>query len=360
MTWDGGSAAPIDPHQAEVDARTVLLQSVHSNNPLTRMHAIEAIARTMGAKEGRVLMQGLNDPVVGVRYAAAMAVGDVTCRSAIPRLVEIVENPKSDQRVVAAAVYALHRMGDNRYTGQLAILLHSELDEGRSAAATVMGKMTETSAIGPLKSMLADEKAPAVRLAIVEALARLGDKRSQQMLESFSKQYFLDLRLAVVPTIGELRVAGASRILRQLLGNSKNPPRVRVAAVGALGTLGVHVKDAEKYARQALENPDGLLRDFYGQKHAVTDVERSSLRQIAAMALGKIGNDQIIPVLQLFLEDQDSAVRVAAAMAILQLLSPQVSVEESPQAAPAPPSATPAGTRPRIHAAEGMDEFKAK
>ncbi|MBN1553135.1 MAG: HEAT repeat domain-containing protein [Phycisphaerae bacterium] len=361
MAWNGGSKSAIDPQRARVDARTVLLQSVHSGDPLIRTHAVEAIGRTMGAGEGRSLLQGLSDPAVSVRYAAAMAVGDVSYRPARARLLEIVKNSQSDQRVVAAAIYALHRMGDDTYTEQLATLLHSEFDEGRASAAMVMGNMGEPSAIDVLKSVLSDEKTPAVRLALVEALARLGDTPSAQMLESYAKQYFLDLRLAVIPAIGELRVQGAHRILKNLLVNSKNPPRVRVAAAGALGTLGRYEKEGYQLAQSALENPDALLQNFYGPKHAITDVERSSLQQLGALALGKMDNDQALAVLHPFLQEHDPAVRVAAAMATLQLLSPQPL--ETHYDTPAPKGESDdTSTRklPRIQTSEGMDELDAK
>lgn len=356
------SDVSVDPQLARVDAQTVLLQSINSSDPIIRTNAMEAVAHTLGAREGQVLLQGLNDPAVSVRYAAAMGVGDVIYRPAFARLVEIVKDPQSDQRVVGAAIYALHRLGDDSYTGQLAFLLHSELDEGRATAATVMGKMGEPSAMGPLRSMLTDEKSPAVRLALAEALARLGDARSAQMLESYAKQYFLDLRLAVIPTIGELRVPGAQRILTQLLNNTKNPVRVRVAAAGALGLLGVRDKIGYQLVQSALENPDALLREFYGEKHTVTDVERSSLQQIAAVALGRMDDEQALTVLQPFLQEQDPAVRVAAAMATLQLLSSrQLPREETPNVAPMPAPETPMKKNPpRIQSSGGMDELDVK
>lgn len=354
----GGSA---DPQRARVDAKTVLLQSVHDNDPMVRTHAMEAVANTLGARQGKVLLKGLTDPAVSVRFAAAMGVGDVKYRPAVSRLLEMVRNPQSDQRVVAAAIYALHRMGNDTYTGQLSPLLHSELAEGRAAAATAMGKMGEPSAIGPLRTMLETEKTPAVRLAIVEALARLGDSHSKHMLESYAKQYFMDLRLAVIPTIGELRVPDAERVLKQLLDYPKNPPRVRVSAAGALGLIGWYDRNGYVLARSALENPDTLLKDFYGPKHAVSEVERSSLQQLGAIALGQMDNDQALTILQPFLQEHDPAVRVAAAMATLKLLSSVPSPHSVSDATPAPAAKRPSrNTPPRIQSSGGMDELEAR
>jgi HEAT repeat protein len=114
-------------------------------------------------------------------------------------------------------------------------------------------------------------------------------------------------------------------------------------------------------AQSALQNPDALLRDFYGDKHAITDTERSSLQQVAAMALGNMDNTQALPILQPFLQEHDPAVRVAAAMATLQLLSSQPLLEEAPDLSPS--SAEPSTAKkkpPRIQSSGGLDELNAK
>ncbi len=367
MSWGQAKAPPtVDPKRARIDARTVLLQSVHSRDPLVRTHAYEAIGKTMGARQGRILMQGLNDSFVSVQYAAAMALGDAAYRPARAKLVHIVQNPESDQRVVCAAIYALHRLGDDTYTGQLATLLRSDVDKGRATAATAMGKIGEASAIGPLQSLLGDEQTPAVRVSVVEALARLGDQRSMRMLESYAKQYFLDLRLAAIPLIGQLRVPGAQRILLQLLKNHKSPPRVRVAAAGALGALGDPLDDEgeveDNYAlcRSALETPDTVLRDFFGENHAIRDTERSSLQQLAALSLGIMGQPKAVNVLHPFLREADGAVQVAAAMAILELLAPEADTAESDASAEMPADSVPPAQSPRLNTAGGMDEFESE
>jgi HEAT repeat protein len=359
VDWQNRREPVTDPDRALVDARTVLLQGALSQDPMTRTHAMEAIGQTLGAEEGRLLMQGLNDPVVTVRFAAAMGLGDIAYSPAKPRLVEIVRDPNSDQRLVCAAIYGLHRLGDDSYTDQIAVILHSDVAEGRAAAALVMGKMGAASAIGPLESLLADERDPAVRLGLVEALARLGDKRSMQMLESYAKQYFLDLRLAAIPTIGEVRVPDAQRILLGLLKNFRNPLRVRVAAAGALGRIGETDDDGYKLARQSLENSEAMLRDSYGSKEQILKPEElSSLRQIAALALGRMGRTEALDVLHPFLQDEDGAVRVATGMAILELLKPTTGVRPRPYASETPAKAPQSRQTPRLHTSDGMDELE--
>jgi HEAT repeat protein len=127
--------------------------------------------------------------------------------------------------------------------------------------------------------------------------------------------------------------------------------------------MGMYDKSGYQLAQSALENPDALLREFYGDKHAIMDVERSSQQQIAALALGRMGNEQALPVLQPFLQERDAAVRVAAAMATLQLLASQPLREEAPDGAtPSTEEETPTSPKktPHIQSSGGLDELDAK
>jgi HEAT repeat protein len=319
MGYDRDEKPPLNVAQARLDARAALLQAAVSADPLTRSHAMEAIGETLGRQDAGMLVQGLDDPAVAVRYAAAMALGDIAYEPAKERLIQLVDNPRSDQRVVCAAIYALSRMGHTRYAGQLGTILMSELALGRSAAAMAMGRMGEQSAVGPLKTVMGDEDDPGAKMAMVEALAQLGDQRSIRSLEAYAKGYLLDLRLAAIRALGEIKPPRAKIVLNHIL-QSDNPPRVRVAAAGALAGMGTVDPAGYELALQALRRPRKTIRGAYGEEYPIKNVEVSSLRQLAAMALGRMGKKQAVPYLRRYLDSQDGAVRVAAAMAILEIL----------------------------------------
>ena len=347
--------APVEPNKVRVDAQAVLSQSAVSSDVMTRMHAIEAIANAGRLDMAGLCLQGLNDKSVKVRFAAAMALGDLKYAPAKASLLKLVEDPKSDQRVVCAAIYALKELGNTEYAYQLGTMLFSNFTPARAEAAHAMGKMGEPSAIAPLRALLREEVDPSVRLSGFEALARLGDVRSMNILESYGNELFLDMRLAAVPTIAEVRTPHAINVLTELL-QPANPPRLRVMAAGALGTLGdtTHLDICEK----AIGDPFGIYREKYGDTRLPQEIELASLRRLAALAMGEIGNPRSLAWVYPLLQDQDGAVRVAAALAAMQIL------REGPAAAKAPATSEKASEsasesiptrKPKLHTAGGLD-----
>jgi HEAT repeat protein len=337
---------------AFIDARTTLLQAAVSNDPMTRTYAMEGIGKRLGAAEAGTLMQGLDDKAVTVRFAAAMSLGDLAYPPAEGRMEQFILNPATDQRVVCAAIYCLYRLGNSKYASQLGAILNSDFKFGRATAAMVMGKMGETSAIKPLQSLLADEQDPTVRLNTIEALARLGDQHSLRMLESYAKGYYLDMRLAAIPTIAELRPPSTDRLLHSLL-SSDNPPRVRVTAAGGLGTIGQADDDAYDMCLAAAAFPLKFYQASYGEDKTFKPYEISSLQRLAALSLGHIRRRSAMDRLHSLLESPEGGVRVATAMALLEIISRK-------PAAPRPgPAARPTNTtpqaRPKLHSAGARD-----
>ena len=306
-----------------VDARAALLQAANSNDPYVRAHAIEAIAQTLKASSAAYLMQGLSDKSVIVRYAAAMGLGDIKYKSAKKKLIELVDNPKTDERVVCAAIYALYQIGEDQFAYQLGVVLSSRFELGRASAAQAMGKMGEKSAIGPLKTALGYEPNDAAKISMVEALALLGDKQSQLYVEGYAQSYYLDMRLPAIPILAKLKTPKAQLVLTSLLAD-RNPPRIRVAAAGGLGYMGLFDEKGYKLCLAAAENPHKVLQGAFPKtKESITSDVASSLQRLAAMALGDIQCAGSLRVLQNLLQSNDGSVRVAAAWAILQMLEPK-------------------------------------
>jgi len=310
----------VDYHQANIDARTALLQAANDDDPMTRTHAMEAIGQTLGRGQGELLEQGLDDPNVMARFAAAMSLGDIRYAPAKGRLEQLILNEKTDQRVVCAAIYALYRMGDTRYAGQLGSMLTSDFPLGRGTAAMIMGKMAEPSAMGPLKALLEEEHDPGVRFNIVEALSGLGDKKSQRILESYAKGYYLDMRLVAIPALSKAN-PNTQPILQNMLKNDQ-PPRVRVAAAGAMGKLGLGDKACFNICVQAVTLPKKMLQAGYGQAGKIKPLDVSSLRRLGAISLGNLGQAEAIGYLRPLLYGDDGSVQVAAAMGILKIVGP--------------------------------------
>jgi len=315
-----GPARPKDPLLAAADARKVLLQAVTDAQPLTRAHAMEAVAGCMKAAEsGPILLKALGDANPAVRFAAAMGLGDVRYAPARPALTKMASDKalESDRRVYCAVIYALHTFGDDTHAPQLVKLLADREKEVRAQAALAMGKMGEVSAIGPLKTLLGDERDAMVELQVVESLALLGDEGSLLRLEAYAKRPFLDERLVAVGAMARCGSVRAVPVLQELL-DRPNPTRLRAAAAGAMARLGHVDRDGYRLCARAAENPRQALGTSELQGSAL-ELEAQSLQQIAAISLGWMGDRSAIDVLQPLLASPSGAVRVAAAMSILRL-----------------------------------------
>jgi len=366
--WLGGLAAAlvgchqqpkqllVDPTRAYVDARAVLLQAAEDSDPQVRTNALEALAATEGHAAGAVYLQSLRDERLPVVSAGAMAIGETRYAPALATLRTLATEPRTPAKLKCVTLYALHRLGDDRHTGELAALLRDRDKFVRAEAARVMGKMGEPSAKGPLKALQRDDLEVVVRLNVAEALAALGDERSVGLLEAFTKSQFLEDRLIAVAALGRLRRARSVYALKRLLRDDKQDPLVRVAAAGSLGRL--REPDGQDLALDALRDPEGVLRKARGANRAVRQHEITSLQTLAALAQENFGEKLVVDDLHPLLRSPRGAVRIAAARAILRLLRryrPADVLPEPPrQPEPASePSSQP--VRPKMRTAGGRD-----
>ena len=354
------SVTPGDVSNAIIDARTALRRAAEDPDGLTRSHAIEAMAKVMPQESGVLFVQALDDEKPVVRFAAALAVGETKYAPAKDKLVAMANDKKAepDKRVLCAVIYALDRLGEKSYNYELAnLLFDQDSPDARGNAAMVMGKMGEPSAIGPLKTLLVDEKDPAVQLTTYESLAILGDTRSQYLLEAYVRGPFQDLRLEAIPALAKVDSRRASYVLHGLLDNDKNP-RVRVAAAWQLAELGEMAESGYRLSVDAARNPQQITLDAYGgDRTKVKDVEVLSLQRLAAIALGTMKRTEAVGTLHRLLKSPDGGVRVAAAMAVIKLLGPNEKVAPKPdqQSTPEQPKGEAPTTRPKLHIAPARE-----
>jgi HEAT repeat protein len=354
----------MDPAKAFTDAKIVLLQAAEDADPLTRCHAMEALAGTLGPEAGTIYVQELGDDAPAVRFAAALAVADSRYTPALPVLVQRAADKKlePDKRVFCALICALHALGNDKFAGELGVLLFDPESEVRRDAAMAMGRMGDASAVGPLQMVLTNEQDDATKLQITEALAMLGDTGSAEVLEAYTKGYFLDLRLAAIPAISKSGSPRAVAVLRSLL-DSRQPVRVRISAAGQLARMGMSDPESYNLCVAALTDADKLLKESGSRSRRAADNNAASLRCLAALSLGCMGNKDAAALLHPLLRSPDGSVRVAAALGVLRLLKayrPPRAGEAASQPASQPASAptskpAPALKLPQLNTAGGKD-----
>jgi len=351
----------IRPAEAYIDAKTTLLQSADDRAPATRSYAIEALARVVGAEAGATFAQALQDESPVVRFAAALAIGDVEYKPALPALRKMARKNtgERDKRVFCGIIYALYRLGNDEHAGELGRLLFDDEREVRMDAALAMGKMGEPSAKGPLKTILANEQDDGVRLQLTESLAMLGDSRSAEVIEAYTKGPFLDLRLAAIPALGRAGGTRAPRALKQLT-HQRHPARVRVSAAGELARLGHFEREGYDLCVASVKDPQKVLEDAAKRSKKAADKDAASLKRLAILSLGWMNRQGAVNLLHPLLDSEDGGVRVAAALTVLRLLEAYRPVAVRPEAPATRPVAKspqtrPAQKRPKLQRAPGKD-----
>lgn len=287
--------------QLQASARQELAESLHSPTAILRAHAIEAVREVDGAEHEADIVAALGDTAPVVRYAAAMAAGDLKLKAAHPALLKLLDD--KDRAVRVVALYALHRIGDTRHSHELEKTSRDPEPRVRGTTAMVLGLLGDPSALNVLRSMRFDSY-PAVRQQADVAMWRLGDLQGRNDLIGLSISQFTDDQMIGVLGLAEPHNTSIIEHVRGKLVTEY--PEVNLVAARAMGMLGSDegYGVAEKGARSA----DPMQR-----------IE-------AAMAFEAIGRADAQDILGGLLKDPDPNVQIVAAEAILKLKPHDVNV----------------------------------
>jgi len=185
-----------------------------------------------GELAARRLVAALADPTV--RNAATEALR-VAGKAAVPALVAHLDGRLPGEP--GAAIDLLREAGDPRATAALV----AELDRGRVPTSRVLAALGATGdprALVPVLGLLSSPDA-AVRLAAMNALRPLvgTDARAADVLLERLGDDDLEVRILAAEYLGLSRASRAVPQLASLTG-AGNPPRLRLAAIDALGEIG--------------------------------------------------------------------------------------------------------------------------
>lgn len=275
-------------------AAAELERAVHSDDPIIRAHALESIAKVRGEGSDEVVLDALDDEVSVVRFAAAMAAGDMRLAAAKPKLLELVSDNQLGVQI--AVRYALHRIGYYRYSHDLETFAQDPNPRVRANTALVLGLLGEPSAMNILGVMKSDRD-PAVALQVAEAMWRLKEMEGFEKLVAAAQSAYADFQLIAVQAMA---APGDQRVTEHVRSKlTAEHEEVSLAAAAAMGKLG---SDA-------------------GYTIAQRGVQRGDSRQqlLAAMAFAEIGRVDAQPILEPLLDHGDADVRLAAATALLRL-----------------------------------------
>ncbi len=161
----------------------VLEDAAFGDSPTGRIHAIEAFME-VAPREGMKLHAiplNIENAYAGASFAAIMAAGHLRATDQLDKIRTRAEH--ADPHVRMAALYALHRLGDKRRTGEMSQYLLKHRDARvRANAALILGRLGERQHVKLLKMALSREKKDLTRLQLLESLAMLGDRQAVNRL----------------------------------------------------------------------------------------------------------------------------------------------------------------------------------
>ena len=253
--------------------------------------------------------QLLKDEFVPVRFAAAVAIGDIGYSQARGNIIQLLKDDNENAKIAAA--YAAYKLGS---AGGLAIIhasLKSKDQSARANAAFLLGKSGESPkrALPLLYETMRDETSDEkVILSSIEAIARLGDEKIYQKLWAMLISAYADDRVCGIRAMGVLGTSQARDSLSTMLKDDLT--EVRLVAAEQLGNLGDIA--GEKVVVDALTKDAANAQD---------QEAKARIQTLAALAIGQIRTPTLKKFLPELLKSEFPPARLAAAKAVLQYAS---------------------------------------
>ena len=296
--------SPVVSGDLPAQARQIVLDGLADVDPQIRANAVEVVASTrdMGLMPR---VQGLlADRVVPVKFAAAVAVGDLAYAPARDQVGSLLNDPNPN--VQLAAFYAISRLGQPELYQEICKAVASDDQTVRANAALLLGKSGRKEAMRFLYwALQRDDSSDMVVLQAAEAVAMLGDQRIYRKLWTSLISKYADDRVIGIRAMGALGTDEAKSAIITMLDDPV--PEVRLAAAEQLGKLGDFGGEAEVLA--VFEKNLMADMDAQGQQRTKT---------LAALAIGEISAERPAKYLPQLLQDPSKFVRLAAAKAVLR------------------------------------------
>ncbi len=237
-----------------LETKHLALQQARSADTRTRRAALRIIAY-FGYPEGLlVLVDALSEDDEKIREAAILGLPLIDDPRGIAALLDTAKHPSARTR--GAVMRAL---GNTHPSPSVVAALRAGLSDEepwvRYYACQSLGKLRVGEAEAEIAERM-DDPSGQVRIAAVEALARLPGERAARALERAARSSDADLKRAALVGLGVARRVSASPILREAAGS--DDPATRLVAIGALAELGG--PDVVPTLAHAATDPDESVR----------------------------------------------------------------------------------------------------
>lgn len=290
----------------EEKALEIIYESLADPSERLRTNAIEVVSTTGRDEIMPVIVKLLKDESVAVRFAAAIAIGDMEYEGGALSVKRRLADP--DENVRIAAAYAVYRLKKGDFSSQIYDALGSGDQTVRANAVMLLGKLGDKAAINVLKEVARDEKSgdDPVAVQAAESIARLGgDENTYQKLWALLMSKYAGNRAIGIRGMGALRTLEAHNAILTMLHD--DILEIRLLAAEQLGRHGNNIGERE-------------VLDYLTRVSSTLD-QQSRLRadMIATVAIGYIRSGQLADFLPNFIASQSKEVQLRAAQSVLLL-----------------------------------------
>ena len=325
------------PEQAIACEQAIVACGANAVRPLLRhltsadddivMRAVEALGRVPDKSAVSRLVPLLEHRNPAIRSMTVRAIGQIGDRGSVDMIAMRLQDPDRVVRVRAAS--ALASLAGPKQIPRLVDALEDEIDEVRERMATTLGALGHRAATGALLAHVEDPSVR-VRIAALDALGKIGDPDAARTLLRLVDQPDETIRERAVAAMRKISVAEVQEKLLELLDDPSALVRARaVDGVGAAKQknsecidrlIAMLKKDEHPEVRRALLTALGLNKVRKAVPlietliHGDLEVQADAIR-----ALGEIGDVSALPALLAMLKDNRAMVRYHASQALSKL-----------------------------------------
>jgi HEAT repeat protein len=300
------------------------------SDPRVRLMACEVIRTSPSRTAVAPLTRTLGDASAEVRLAAATTLGVMAAREAVPSLLGHLDDPGPEVR--AAIVLALGRIGDERAVVPLLGKVQDGSGDVRRLTVRVLGDLGDAKASSALLLALRD-KIQAVQIEAIESLGRLRSAEATAALSPLAQDRSNPrLRSAAVQALGSIGTPAAlDALMNALAGDDVNAERspVREALVRMGPQAAARLAAAVSSGSPELASGASLVLGELGAHSStaliVDAIQRGQVpARIGLRALSRLGDRSALAAVLELLESPSAAIRLSAVQAAAALLDPAV------------------------------------
>jgi HEAT repeat protein len=325
--WEKAADELVEIGEAAVEP---LIKIVNVGSGRPSENAILVLARIGTPKAMDTVIGALKNPGFDfrVRGYAAMALGDTESEDHVVVLIEALQTD-NHWWVRNFAVGSLGKIGSERVVEPVIGALNDENMYVRRAAVSVLGELKPDKAILALVGSFQDEDWQ-IRLQAPDILVEFGNETEKHLLEALKNDNKW-IKVGAANVLGRIGSEGAVLPIMSLLNNQER--MVRDEAAVALSRLNSKVavkalldllKHETSYVREEAAWVLGEMRSKAAVRSLIQVLDDGDMGWMAAVSLGKIGDENAIEPLKKKMENQDSRVGQAAAWALARMLIDEI------------------------------------